>query len=80
MGGAATSRPSTAEAAPSDTEETREEAVQRVLQLHAKGKEHANSQVFLRRSMSKAKLAVRLQKRKNASRDSTMLSLDNEQD
>ena len=64
MGGAASSRPSTAEPADSDNEETREEAVQRVLSLHQQGREHNNTQQFLRHSMSKAKLAVRLQKRK----------------
>ena len=59
MGGAASSRPSTAEPADESNTETREEAVQRVLSLHKKGKDHHTQQQFLRQSLSKAKLAVR---------------------
>lgn len=62
MGGGQ-SRPSTADEAVTDDEDSREEEVQRVLSLHQKGKDHAVQQAFLKHSMSKSRLQVRLQKR-----------------
>ena len=61
--GGSTSRPSTADG--NQSEEDVEDKVQKVLSLHAKGKEHNSEKQFLRQSMSKSKLQVRLQKRQS---------------